>query len=63
MQPNNQMQQTSEKKYKTRYDWVGTVIHRELCKKFKFDQNYQVVHAQSRIRPAEWDGQNSQGYK
>ena len=24
-------------KYKTRYDWVGKVINRELCKKMKFD--------------------------
>ena len=23
--------------YKTRHDWVGKVIHWELCKKFKFD--------------------------
>ena len=22
--------------YKTRYDWVGKVIHWELCKKLKF---------------------------
>ena len=27
----------SQKKYKTRHDWVGNVIHREMCKKFKFD--------------------------
>ena len=26
------MQQTSTKKYKTWYDWVGKVIHWELCK-------------------------------
>ena len=26
-----------QKKYKTRHDWVGKVIHWELCKKFKFD--------------------------
>ena len=25
-----------EKDHKTRYDWVGKVIHWELCKKFKF---------------------------
>ena len=30
------MQQT-QKKYKTRHDWVEKVIHLELCKKFKFD--------------------------
>ena len=28
----------AQKVYKTRYDWVGKVIHREMCKKFKFDQ-------------------------
>ena len=25
------------KEYKTRHDWVGKVIHWDLCKKFKFD--------------------------
>ena len=25
------------KEYKTRHDWVGKVIHKEMCKKFKFD--------------------------
>ena len=25
------------KDYKTRYDWVGKVIHWELCKRLKFD--------------------------
>ena len=27
----------AQKEYKTRHDWVGNVIHREMCKKFKFD--------------------------
>ena len=27
----------SQKEYTTRHDWVGKVIHFELCKKFKFD--------------------------
>ena len=27
----------AQKEYKTRYDWVGKVIHWEICKKFKFD--------------------------
>ena len=26
-----------QKEFKTRHDWVEKVIHRELCKKFKFD--------------------------
>ena len=27
----------AQEKYKTRHDWVGKLIHWELCKKFKFD--------------------------
>ena len=27
----------AQKEYKIRHDWVGKVIHWELCKKFKFD--------------------------
>ena len=27
----------SQKEYKARHDWVGEVIHWEMCKKFKFD--------------------------
>ena len=27
----------AQKEYKTRYDWMGKVIHLELCKKLKFD--------------------------
>ena len=27
----------AQKENKTRNDWVGKVIHRELCKKLKFD--------------------------
>ena len=31
--------------YKTRHDWVGKVIHWEMCKKFKFDHmNKQYMH-------------------
>ena len=29
----------AQKEYKTRHDWMGKVIHREMCKKFKFDHN------------------------
>ena len=28
----------TQKKYKTRHDWVGKVIHSELCKRLKFAQ-------------------------
>ena len=39
------MQLNSTKKYKTRHDWVGKVIHWELCKKFKFDHtNKLYIH-------------------
>ena len=31
------MQQTSAKEYKITHDWLGKVIHWELCKKLKFD--------------------------
>ena len=27
----------AQKEYKNRHDWVGKVIHLEICKKFKFD--------------------------
>ena len=27
----------AQKEYKTRHDWVGKVIHWEICKKFEFD--------------------------
>ena len=29
--------QLAAKEYKTRYDWVGKIIHSELCKRSKFD--------------------------
>ena len=28
----------AQKEYKTRHDWVGKVIHWEMCEKFKFDR-------------------------
>ena len=27
----------AQKEYKSRHDWVGKLIHREMCKKLKFD--------------------------
>ena len=32
------------KEYKTRHNWVGKVIHWELCKKFKFDHMANDAH-------------------
>ena len=33
----NKCSKLAQKEYKNRYDWVGKVIHRELCKGLKFD--------------------------
>ena len=33
----NECSKLAQKEYKTGHDWVGKVIHRELCKKVKFD--------------------------
>ncbi len=29
----------AQKEYKARHDWVGKVIHWDMCKKFKFDHS------------------------
>ena len=35
----------AQNEYKTRHDWVGKVIHWEMCKKFKFDHtNKLYIH-------------------
>ena len=35
----------AQREYKTRHDWVGKVIHWELCKKFKFNHtNKWYIH-------------------
>ena len=40
----------AQKEYKTRHDWVGKVIHRELCKKFEFDHmNKWYMHNQASV--------------
>ena len=37
--------QKEKKEYKTRHDWVGKVIHKEMCKKLKFDHtNKWYIH-------------------
>ena len=36
------MQQISTKEYKARYVWVRKVIHWELCKKLKFDNDAKL---------------------
>ena len=35
----------AQKEYKARHDWVGKVVHREMCRKFQFDHtNRWYVH-------------------
>ena len=51
----------AQKEYKARYDWVGQVIHWELCKKSKFDHtNKWYMHNTESIQENEthkllWD--------
>ena len=33
----NKCSTLAQKEYKTRHDWVGKLIHWEMCKKLKFD--------------------------
>ena len=33
----NECNKLAQKEYQTRHDWVGKVIHWEMCKKLKFD--------------------------
>ena len=51
-----------KEKYKTRHDGVGTVMHRELCKKLKIKHMKQELYAHLRIPPEEWDAQTSLGF-
>ena len=50
-----------QKEYKTRHDWVGKVIHWELCKKLKFDHtNKWYIHnsesvLENETRKPRWD--------
>ena len=47
---NKRMQQISTEKYKTRHNWVGKVIHWELCKKLNFDHtNKWYMHNQESL--------------
>ena len=48
----------AQREYKIRQDWVGMVIHWELCKKFKFSIR-KMIYALPRMYPRKWDGQNS----
>ena len=37
----NECNKLGQREYKTRHGWVGKVIHRELCNKFKFNYTYK----------------------
>ena len=39
----------AQNEYKTRHDWAGKIIPRELCKKFEFDQmnNWYMHNSES----------------
>ena len=40
----------AQREYKTRHDWVGKVIHWEICKKFKFDHtNKWYMHNEAPV--------------
>ena len=51
----------AQKEYKTKHDWVGKVIHLELCRKLKFDHtNKWYMHKLTSVRENEtqkllWD--------
>ena len=32
---------SAQKEYRNKHEWVGKVIHGEMCKKFKFDHTNQ----------------------
>ena len=52
----NKWSKLSQKEYKTTYEWLGKVIHRELCKKCQFDyMNKLYVHNPKSILENETD--------
>ena len=51
----------AQKENKIRHDWVGKVIHRELCKKFNFDHTNKWYMHDKNIGPREMTHINSSG--
>ena len=44
----------AQKKYESRHDWVGKVIHWELCKKLNFDHTTKwYMHKQESVKEKE----------
>ena len=52
------MQILVQREYKTKYGWVGNMMHWELCKKLKFDHtNMRYMHNLSwRMRRIKFSG-------
>ena len=54
--PISECNKLAQKEYKTRYDWVGKVIHWELYKRLKFDQtDKRYMHSPESILENETD--------
>ena len=46
----NERDKFAQREYETRHDWVGKVIHKEMCKKFEFDHtNKWYMHNQASL--------------
>ena len=45
----------AKKEYKGRHDWVGKVIHWEMCKKFKFDHANPAPVLENDMHKLLWD--------
>ena len=50
----NKCSKLAPKEHKTRHDWVGKVVHWELCKKFKLDHtNKWYIHNPESVQEVE----------
>ena len=48
---NNDKSKLAQKEYKTRHDWVGKVIHWEMCRTFQFDDtNKWYLHTSAPVQ-------------
>ena len=47
----------AQEEYKARHDWVGKVIHSEMCKKIWIWPCQQMVYAQPSTCPRKWHAQ------
>ena len=51
----------AQKEYKARHDWVGKVIHWEMCKKCKFDHANKWYMHNPETCPRKWHAQTPVG--